>query len=36
MRKPTYLRYRRLITLTKEIIRLIMMILVVIVMIKSI
>lgn len=36
MRKPTYLRYRRLFILTKEIIRLIMMILAVIVMIKSI
>ncbi len=36
MRKPTYLRYRRLLNVSKEILRIIMMILVVIITIKSI
>ncbi len=36
MRKPKYLRYRRLLSISKEILRLIMMILMIVIVIKSI
>jgi len=36
MRKPNYLRYRRLLTISKEILRIIMMILAIVIVIKSI
>ena len=36
MRKPTYLRYRRLLIITKEVLRIIMMIIAVVIAIKSI
>ncbi len=36
MRKSTYLRYRRLLNISKEILRIIMMILVIVITIKSI
>ncbi len=36
MRKPNYLRYRRLLNVSKEILRIIMMILVIVITIKSI
>ena len=36
MRKRDYLRYRRLITVSKEVLRLIMMILAIVIVIKSI